>query len=385
MNASIRVLIAEDNALVSEMVRQQLERLGHTVVGEANDGNTVVPLVQETHPDVVILDIEMPGLNGLEVAQQLQILCPKPVVILTAYETPELIHEATAAGVGAYLLKPPQPRDLDRAITIAIARFADLVALREMNTELQQLNAHLRMNNADLDAYARVVAHDLKDPLSVVLGFAEVLREDYAQLPPGKMAEYLNIIVSKSRKAVNIVNGLLMLAEAQHLQENLEPLDMGHIVGEALERLSWQIAEHRAHIQHPDQWPIALGHPQLVEEVWANYISNAIKYGGNSPQIELGYDPPAATSAAPHFQRFWVRDHGPGIAPQIREHLFEPFVRLPNGNARGNSHGLGLSIVRRIIEKLGGEVGVAAQLPHGSCFWFSLQTWHSATKTPQQT
>lgn len=374
MNTPIRVLIAEDDALVSEMVQQQLERLGHVIVGEAHDGYAAISMVLEVQPDVVILDIEMPGLDGLSVAQQLQNCCPKPIVILTAYETQELVSKATTAGVGAYLLKPPHPRDLDRAITIAIARFADLMMLREMNMELQRLNARLQINNADLDAYARVVAHDLKDPLSVVLGFAEVLLEDHTQLPAPKLAEYLNIIVSKSRKAVNIINGLLMLAEAQHLQRNLEPLDMGHIVRETLERLSWQIVEHQAEIHYPEQWPLVLGHAQLVEEVWANYISNAVKYGGGAPQIELGYDPVETGPEGEGLRRFWVRDHGPGVAPQIRDQLFEPFVRLPNGSTRGNSHGLGLSIIRRIIEKLGGEVGVESQPAHGSRFWFTLQT-----------
>ncbi len=372
MKSSIRVVIAEDDALVSEMIQRHLERLGYTIAGEAHDGHTAVALVTDLQPDVVILDIEMPGLNGLEVAEELHARCPTPIVILTAYETQELVKQATAAGAGAYLLKPPHPRDLDRAITIAMARFADIVSLRTMNAELQRLNANLETSNADLDAYARVVAHDLKDPLSVILGFAEVLAEDHGDLPPEKLGEYLDIIVSKSRKAVSIINGLLLLAEVQHLQRQAEVLDMQTIVNETLDRLTWQIAEGHADICRPESWPPVIGYPQLVEEVWANYISNAIKYGGKNPQITLGYDNPSEQRKDEKYQRFWVRDSGPGIAPKVAQNLFEPFVKMGNGLLRSSSHGLGLSIVRRIIEKLGGKVGMESPPAGGTCFWFTL-------------
>lgn len=375
LNAStpIRVLIAEDDALVCEMVRQQLQRLGYVVVGEAYDGHTALTLTQTVQPDILILDIEMPGLDGLSVAEQLHQRCPTPIVILTAYETSELVKKASAFGVGAYLLKPPQPRDLDRAITIALARFADLKTLQQMNAELQRLNAQLQTQNTDLNAYAHFVAHDLKNPLSVVLGYAEFLLEDYAEIPPAKAQEYLNIIVTKSRKTISIVNGLLMLAKVQNLQMELEPVEMGNVVQEVLERLAWSIAEQQAQIQMPSHWPLVLGHPQLIEEVWTNYISNALKYGGIPPKIELGFDPEIRNQ-----QRFWVCDNGPGIAPEFAEKVFEPFIRLPNGKNRADSHGLGLSIVRRIVEKLGGEVGVESRKPHGSCFWFSLPSGKTA-------
>jgi len=370
----IRVVIAEDDALVSEMVQRQLERLGYAIVGEAYDGYTAIAVVTETRPDVVILDIEMLGLNGLEVAEELHASCPTPIVILTAYETQELVNQATAAGAGAYLLKPPQPRDLDRAITIAMARFADIMQLRAMNAELQRLNADLESSNADLEAYAHVVAHDLKDPLSAILGFAEVVQEEHTQLPAEKLTEYLGIIVTKSRKAVSIINGLLLLAEVQHLQHDIKPLQMQQIVKEVLERLAWQIAEREAEITYPEEWPEVRGHAQLAEEVWANYISNALKYGGTRPRIALGYDADVVTHEGNRYYRFWVQDSGPGVPTQLREVLFEPFVRADGGHMRSNGHGLGLNIVRRIVEKFGGAVGVESQPGGGSRFWFTLPT-----------
>ena len=141
----IGVLIAEDDYLVSKMIRGKLEETGYIIVGEAADGREAVDLTRTEQPDVVLMDIEMPYLNGIEAAAEIQQLCPTPVVILTAYDTPELIIKASEAGIGAYLRKPPHAKELQIAITVAMARFGDLM-------ELDRLNEALRLRNKELQA-----------------------------------------------------------------------------------------------------------------------------------------------------------------------------------------------------------------------------------------
>jgi two-component system sensor histidine kinase/response regulator len=150
-------------------------------------------------------------------------------------------------------------------------------------------------------------------------------------------------------------------------------------VVEAQERLGDVIAQRQAQIILPERWPGASGYGPWVEEVWVNYLSNAIKYGGEPPRVELGFDESAheCTSAdslprtfAGSHVRFWVRDNGPGLTPEEQGRLFRSFERLDQVRAKG--HGLGLSIVRRIVEKLGGEVGVESEPGQGSVFWFAL-------------
>jgi signal transduction histidine kinase len=102
-----------------------------------------------------------------------------------------------------------------------------------------------------------------------------------------------------------------------------------------------------------------------VEEVWVNYISNAIKYGGRPPRVQLG-----ATVQSNGMVSFWVRDNGPGIAPEDQRQLFIPFTKLHQVQIEG--HGLGLSIVQRIVERLGGEVGIESEVGQGSTFFFAL-------------
>ena len=145
MKEPLRVIVAEDEFLVAQMVKGMLEDLGCLVAGEALDGEQAAALVCELRPDLVLMDIQMPRLDGIEAARRIQECCPAPIVILTAHESSELVARAAEAGVGAYLLKPPNPRDLERAITVATARHADLMALKKTNAELREALATVKL------------------------------------------------------------------------------------------------------------------------------------------------------------------------------------------------------------------------------------------------
>jgi AmiR/NasT family two-component response regulator len=143
MGTQVKVLIAEDDFLVGEMIQSVAEEAGCIVVGRAIDGRQAVQMTTELHPDVVLMDIKMPDLNGIEAAEIIQDRCPTPIVILTAYDTPEMLKEASAVGVGAFLVKPPKVRELGQAIVIARARFGDLLSLRRANDVLQRRTREL--------------------------------------------------------------------------------------------------------------------------------------------------------------------------------------------------------------------------------------------------
>ncbi len=210
------------------------------------------------------------------------------------------------------------------------------------------------------------MAHDLKTPLGHIVGFAQVLDKHYAELPEEELRRYLRTMVQSGRKMSNIINELLLLVSVRRMEEvELGPLDLAGIVDEAQRRLAHLIEKHQAEIILPESWPVALGYGPWVEEVWANYLSNAIQYGGRPPRVELG-----ATEQSDGMVRFWVRDNGPGLTPEEQARLFIPFTRLDQVRAKG--HGLGLSIARRIVEKLGGQVGVESEVGRGSVFTFTL-------------
>jgi AmiR/NasT family two-component response regulator len=139
----IKVLVVEDDFLVSLMVQRMVEEIGYEVAATANNGNEAVERTKEIKPDIVLMDIKMTDMDGIEAAKIIQKEIPTPVVMLTAHETPELLEQASDAGVGAYLVKPVNVRELENAITISKARFQDMQKLREVNLKLEQRNADL--------------------------------------------------------------------------------------------------------------------------------------------------------------------------------------------------------------------------------------------------
>jgi signal transduction histidine kinase len=200
-----------------------------------------------------------------------------------------------------------------------------------------------------------------------VTGYAEVLAEDHAKLSGEELERCSYAVVRNGREMSKVIDGLLLLASARKTDVKIEPIGMHFIVAEALRRLASMIAEYRAEMVVPDTWPAALGYGPWVEEVWVNYISNAIQYGGRPPRVELG-----AEAQPDGMVRFWVQDNGSGLMPEARARLFVPFTQLAHPSGKG--HGLGLSIVQRIVDRLGGQGGVESEgVPgRGSVFSFTL-------------
>jgi signal transduction histidine kinase len=217
----------------------------------------------------------------------------------------------------------------------------------------------------ELDAYARTVAHDLKNPIAVIAGYNELLSLERDRLTE-EGQDFLSATGRGCEKVTQIIDELLLLASIRKIGKvETHPLDMAKIVEEACQRVAKTLDEARAEILFPEEWPQAIGYAPWLEEVWVNYISNAVKYGGSPPRIALGAGEDGDGKA-----HFWVRDNGQGLSEEQLGKLFEEFSRIEPTKAEG--HGLGLSIVKRIVERLGGEVRVTSQVGQGSSFGFTL-------------
>jgi signal transduction histidine kinase len=252
-------------------------------------------------------------------------------------------------------------------IEIAMIRPYDVLFRKQKQNEctLWEYTRELSARNEDLDAFAHTVAHDLRNPIATLMITAKVISDP--ELDRSSLFGFVRSMVEEIQKINNIIDELLLLAEVRKVEKKLAILDMQEIVENALNRLRALIQGTEAQIICPPTWPQALGYAAWIEEVWENYISNALKYGGDPTCIELGAD-----EEKDGFVRFWIRDNGQGINDDQKERLFKPFTQLQQIHLTGN--GLGLSIVRRIIEKLGGQVGVESSPGAGSLFYFTLPT-----------
>ncbi len=242
----------------------------------------------------------------------------------------------------------------------------DITERVRIEEALQQANRELQARTDELDAFGHTVAHDLRSPLAIIRGFADLLDNESAALSEEDRHASIRSIIHVAQRMDRIIDELMILFGLRRTGVQMQPLDMAAVVAAVLDRMALVLRDAGAEVIVPSAWPVALGYPSWVEEVWANYISNAVKYGGSPPRVELG-----ATTEGDRA-RFWVRDNGPGLTAEEQGRLFQPFERL--GTQRATGHGLGLSIVRHIVEKMGGEVGVESSgMPGEGCiFSFTL-------------
>lgn len=355
------ILIVDDTPANLRLLSNMLTEQEYKVRAVVN-GQMALTTTRAIPPDLILLDINMPGMNGYEVCQRLktdEATRAIPIIFISALdEVQDKVKAFTVGGVD-YITKPFQFEEV-------LARVETHLSLCRLQKELGQEIVARDKLIAELDAYAHTVAHDLKNPLTALIGFSELMLDRYEKMPPEQVERNLRVIAENGRRMTNIIEELLLLASVrQQGQVVMEPVDMAHVVSEVRARLADMIKRNDAELVAPDTWPVVLGHGAWVEEVWTNYISNAIKYGGKPPHIELG-----ATSQEDGYVRFWVRDNGAGIAQEDQPRLFTPFERL--SQARTEGHGLGLSIVQRIVEKLGGYVSLNSAPDQGSTFSFSL-------------
>jgi two-component system, sensor histidine kinase and response regulator len=362
------ILVVDDNPANLRLLSGMLSERGYKA-RPVIDGTMALTAARAAPPDLILLDINMPDMDGYQVCRTLKEnaqLRDVPVIFISAMDEIDDKVRAFEAGGVDYVAKPFQFQEVVARVENHLALKHLQHALEATNRELEVRIEELQARNEELDAFAHTVAHDLKNPLSAIIGYSTLLESRRDQLSEENLAAFITNISQNGQRMNNIIKELLLLSSVRKTEEiEVQPLDMGAIIEGVQERLADMIDEYAVQIEVPASWPQALGRAQWVEEIWANYISNAIKYGGRPPHVTLGGDAPAGGAV-----RFWVRDNGEGLTAEEQAQLFAPFERLHQVKAEG--HGLGLSIVRRIVDKLGGTVGVESEVGHGACFTFSL-------------
>lgn len=359
------LLVIDDMPDNIKILLKILTQLNFKVLA-ARDGQQGIRIAEYTLPDLILLDIMMPEMNGFEVCRYLKSQATTqaiPIIFMTALDDVQSKIKGFECGAADYITKPFQYKEV-------VARVDTHIHLYKLQQQLQTQMQELEKSNQELDAFAHTVAHDLKNPLNGVINLTEVLLETcpFDTLNPaiGKCKERLQVVATASHQMLNIIESMLLLAGVSNKKiVELQPLDMDKIITQVIHNLNAMITEYQGEIRLPPEWPTAKGYAIWVQEIWMNYLTNGLKYGGNPPILELG-----AYSQENEMICFWVQDNGNGLTEPEQSRLFTPFTRLQENRAHG--HGLGLSIVQQIAEKLGGQVGVESQLGQGSRFFFTL-------------
>ena len=369
----INLLLIEDETAVVEHIRELLSistqhyETADVKIWHADSFTSSQNYLNSRQFDIILLDLSLPDADGLTAFGQIKKIAPTtPIITLSSKTPPQESIQVIQLGAQDHLLKNVvTPDALLRSILFAIEREYLITDYTRTTLDLSQKAAELENRNLALDEFGHTMAHQIQGLLGQMVGYASLLEVQFGGTEDPTVVQAMSRIVESGHKMNNVITELLLLASLRSGDIEVYPLNMQHIVNEALKRLRYQVLETKATIIVPDEWPAAIGHASWIEEAWLNYISNGLKYGGEEPTIELGAD-----VNEDGMLRFWVKDDGEGLSELDQKRLFVPHTRLRPKRVRGE--GLGLSIVNRIVKKCGGDVGVESELGHGSTFWFTL-------------
>ena len=356
------------NALLAEL---------HHIVVPANSGKDALKILLEDKIDLILLDVNMPVMDGFETARLIRQRSPAsslPILFVSAREPSAAdIKHGYSLGAVDYITKPIVPEVLRAKVSalLDLQYRSKLLekAVQERSAELDSLNeraAMLRESIDELEAFSYSVSHDLRGPVRAIQGFAQALEDEEAARLSDDGKDYLRRIMSSSKRLDQMITDVLAYSRM-----NVEPLTRGTLDVEHLVRA---VIDQNPNLQAPKakielQLPLlkAIGHEPSLTQCISNLLSNAVKFvaAGQTPHVKIW------TVAVNGAVRLCIKDNGIGIAPEHQKRIFEAFQRL---NTDYEGTGFGLAIMRKAVERMGGRFGVESELGKGSLFWIELPT-----------
>jgi len=361
-----RILVVDDQPANLRAVSALLTRHGYEVV-TAGNGEEALSLASAQVPDLLLLDMMMPGMDGFELLEQIQQhpeLRKLPTIFLTAAQDRDMLLRAFDAGAVDYVTKPFIPEEL-------LARVTAHVGLKLTRDRLERV-ARQRQELVNL------VAHDLKNPLSSVLFASDVLRNDGCK--PERVPRYLEMIHESVGDALGYIRRYLE-TQASNARQRKAPASttLHEVIDWLVQRYELQLESRGLRMQLST--PAAKSHVAIdglvLRQVAENLVSNAMKYAPGSP-IEL-----SIRSSAPGFWQLLVEDRGPGVPKVRQQQLFKPFTRLSDTDpANGLSSGLGLSLAKHILAEYDGNLWYEDREGGGARFVIELPAATEPATTP---
>lgn len=358
-----RVLVVDDVEANRLLLRDLLEVRGHEVL-EASDGAEALKLVAKSAPEVVLLDVQMPGIDGFEVCRRLKAApatAALPVLLVTALSDRDHRLEGIRAGANDFITKPIDGADL-------MLRVRNALQTRRLFTEVETQYRKLEQLEALRDNLVHMVVHDLRSPLTAVYGNLQLIQLDVEPLGPDA-AETLSVTLRSTQRIIDMVSDLLDVSrlEAGKIPLELEPVDLGVLAAETVRNVG--AGARRIHYDPPAATVTARCDPKVIGRVITNLLDNAIKFtpDGAAVRITVALDQGAGARVAVH-------DVGPGIPAEAQEVIFQKFGQVSGVKQARRSSGLGLTFCKLAVEAHGGRIGVESVVGHGSTFWFVVPT-----------
>jgi signal transduction histidine kinase len=352
-----RILVVDDNADLREYVTRLLAPQWDVVL--ARDGVEALEKIHQEPPGLVLTDIMMPRMSGLALLESIRnepATARIPVLLLSARAGEDAIVEGLTTRADDYLVKPFSAREL----------------LARVRTHLEQARLRqewanrLEKANRELEAFSYSVSHDLRAPARAMVGYASILEEEYGPKLDAEARRLIGIIRTSGTRMGQLIDDLLAFSRLGTREVARSSFDMTALVRAALEDVQAQNRGREVQLSLRDL-PPAYADRAMVGQVWANLLSNAFKFTSRRAvaHIEIGARTDGPTPV------YFMHDDGIGFDMQYADKLFGVFQRLHSGDEFEGT-GVGLALVKRIVERHGGRVWAEAAVDHGATFYFTL-------------
>lgn len=404
------ILAAEDSLVQAKKLIHlfDLHKLKHKIVKNGAEG---LEEAAKEKPVMIISDIVMPVMDGYEFCSKIKsdaTLKDVPVILLTSLSDPLDIIKGLQAGADNFITKPyeeaflmarinyllankqfrkmgmPDPgidivfqkqrfhinsdkkQILDLLLSVYEAAVSRNSQLIEAQKQLQVLNEDLRSANEELESFARTVSHDLRSPLNGIKGFADLLQLDYSEMIGPDGNEYLDFIIKSAQNMGQLIDDLLQFSRSSRSEIVPESVNLSSMAKEIISDL--RLANYQGTYQiEVEEDLVVFADPNMMRVVLTNLLSNALKYSQKATSPEVTF----ASIMQNRQKIYYVRDNGAGFDMMKADALFKPFIRL-HSNSEFQGTGVGLSTVKRIIERHHGSIWFESEPQKGAIFFFTL-------------
>ena len=389
-----KVLIVDDQEGDVLVLERLLHGAGYASIESTTDPRQVCELHRQNNFDLILLDLQMPDLDGFQVMEELKKIETDnylPVLVLTAEPAHKL--RALKAGAKDFVSKPfdlaevlsrvynmlevrllqTETRSLYKQVVseqLALVRAKDEISRHAVQLEqvLSERTVQLRETVGELEAFSYSVSHDMRAPLRAMQGYAALLVNDYGNQLDEQGLNHLRQIMRSAVRLDSLIRDVLSYTKILQPRLPMNRVDLDSLVTDVVETFTAGVPlAPRIQINRP--LPAVWGNETLLTQCISNFVGNGIKFvaPGTAPRLEIG-----AEERESSVIRIWCKDNGLGIAPADRKRIFKIFEQI-NPGTEYEGTGIGLSIVRKAVERMHAEVGLESVLGQGSCFWIDLK------------
>ncbi|HSH04541.1 MAG TPA: hybrid sensor histidine kinase/response regulator [Anaerolineae bacterium] len=366
-NASI--LIIDDNPTNIGVVVDYLEQYEMDIM-VAQDGETGISIAVYAHPDIILLDVMMPGMDGFETCRQLKdnsITQDIPVIFMTARAHQDDKVKGFEVGAADYITKPIQQKE-------ALARITNQLKIRQVNTYLQEQNQRLADLNASKDKFFSIISHDLRGPFNSLIGLSQLIAKQYETMTSEEIGELAKHIHNTAKASYNLLQNLLTWARLQRGQVTWTPemVDLQRSSQRIIQLLT--SAAHHKQITLNNDVPadtFVYADQEMLHTILRNLVANAIKFTPHDGSVTVAI----SAEPTPDWLAIHIVDTGVGIAPEDQEKLFKTDIHhTTKGTEQEDGSGLGLIICYEMIQRHRGNIWVDSKIGEGTTFSFTLPT-----------